>query len=127
MFLLFSHRLTAEKRDDANKSFGVEQFISLPRDLQELWGNIPTKNESISSYLSPLKSWLKENASKNDFILIQGDFGATYIMVNYCFSQGLQPVYATTKREVVERSLPDGTVKTERLFKHQIFRRYEKE
>ena len=63
----------------------------------------------------------------SDFVLIQGDFGAVYLMVNFAFSLGLIPVYATTERIVVEKRMQDNTVKSERIFKHKMFRRYEKE
>jgi len=48
-------------------------------------------------------------------------------MVNYAFSMGLLPVYSTTEREVMVKQMQDNTVKSERIFQHKIFRRYEGE
>jgi hypothetical protein len=125
MFLLFSHKLTEEQIRDAKENLKVSGFIYLPENLQKLWSNIPPDIENIGSYLTPIKEFLKQHAKEGDFILIQGDFGATYIMVNWAFKNGLIPVYATTKR-VVREINDNGKIITVREFKHCRFRRYEK-
>ena len=61
---------------------------------------------------------------RGDYALIQGDFGACYIMVNFAFEQGLIPIYSTTVREAIEEPKDDGSVKLVHQFNHQIFRRY---
>ena len=125
MLLLFSHEMTADQREDTDASLAINEFVPLPLDLQELWRNIPPMKPLLSDYLEPFRGWIKENANSGDYVLIQGDFGATYSMVNYALSTGLIPVYATTERESVETRMPDGSVKLERIFKHRMFRRYE--
>lgn len=125
MLLLFSHELTADQREDADVSLTIDEFVFLPLDLQESWRNIPPMNPLLSDYLEPFRGWVKENANLGDYVLIQGDFGAAYSMVNYAFSAGLIPVYATTERKSVETRMPDGSVNLERTFKHRMFRRYE--
>ncbi|MEA3280185.1 MAG: CRISPR-associated protein Csx20, partial [Thermodesulfobacteriota bacterium] len=59
-----------------------------------------------------------------DYVLIQGDFGACYIMVRFAFEKGFVPVYSTTRREAVEKQQSDGAVKLVHQFKHQVFRKY---
>lgn len=125
MLLLLSHELTVDQREDADASLTINEFVPLPPDLQELWRNIPPTKPLLSDYLEPFCVWIKENANSGDYVLIQGDFGAAYSMVNYAFSAGLIPVYATTERESVETPMPDGSVKLERIFKHRMFRGYE--
>lgn len=125
MLLLFSHLLTEDQEEDANKCLNISEFIPLSQDLQKLWMYIPATKSSLRDYLKPFRSWLKENGNHGDFVLILGDFGAVYSMVNYAFSVGLIPVYATTERVVVEKRMPDNVVKSERIFKHKMFRRYE--
>ncbi|HAY20616.1 MAG TPA: hypothetical protein DCY27_00280, partial [Desulfobacterales bacterium] len=85
----------------------------IPPDLLELTG-----------YLKPICSWLVGQATPGDYVLIQGDFGATYLMVRFALEHGLIPVYATTSRQALEEHLPDGTVKLLHYFQHQMFRRY---
>lgn len=123
MFLLFSHTLTSEQKKDAQLSFGVEKFVMLPSDLQELWSNIPSELESIETYLQPLKNYLLSNASKGDAILIQGDFGGGYHMVNFTKEHNFLALYATTKRDVQEREEGNVIVKKS-VFKHVRFREY---
>jgi len=127
MLLLFSHTLTGDQEEDANKSLNIREFVPLSDDLQNLWTHLPPTKSSLRDSLKPFHRWLKENANNSDFVLIQGDFGAVYLMVNFAFSLGLIPVYATTERIVVEKRMQDNTVKSERIFKHRMFRRYEKE
>lgn len=126
MLLLFSHELTEDQKEDANTALGVSEFVALPIDLQNLWKNIPSTKPSLSDYLKPFRRWIKGNANYGDYVFIQGDSGAAYSMVNYVFSAGLIPVYATTERESVETRMQDNKVKSERVFKHKMFRRYEK-
>lgn len=123
LFLLFSHTLTDDQKQDAKKSLHVDKFIPLPRDLQKLWSNIPESSTQIISYLMPLKNYLKINANKDDFVLIQGDFGGVYDMVNFCKSIDLIPMHSTTKREVKEKIINNKVEKTS-TFQHVIYRRY---
>lgn len=123
MFLLFSHKLTNEQIIDAKKVLKIDNFVYLPNDLQSLWSNVPAELESLKSYLLPLKEYIKNNAKKDDYVLIQGDFGAVYEMVNYAKKLNLTPVYATTKRETQEEIQKEKVVKISK-FKHIRYRKY---
>ena len=124
MFLLFSHTLTKNQKDDAMKSFGIEEFIYLPKELQELFSNVPNDLKKLSEYLTPIKLFLKEYSKEGDFVLIQGDFGATYILVNFAKSLELKAVYSTTKR-VTQEFEEDGKILKKSIFEHERFREYE--
>lgn len=126
LYLLFSHQLTAEQKEDAEKSLGVIEFQSLPADLQALFSNVPPDLESLREYLQPVRQWLAERVQPADFVLIQGDFGVTVSLVHYCIANRLgTPVYATTRRQSADAVQPDGSVVTQRVFRHCRFRRYE--
>ncbi|AIJ06332.1 hypothetical protein JH146_1490 [Methanocaldococcus bathoardescens] len=123
MFLLFSHKLTDKQIEDARKNLKVDEFIYLPKELQELWSNISPELENLSDYLKPIKDFLKENAKPNDYVLIQGDFGATFIMVKWAIDNNLIPIYSTTKRIV--KDINEGRkIITIREFEHCRFRKY---
>lgn len=126
LFLIFNHTFTGAQREDALISLGVSRIIDMPPDYKAVWRSILPDIEHINDYLKPVQIWLKCNAVQKDFVLIQGDFGACYIMVNYALKLGLVPVYSTTGREAKESVLKDGTVKVTHHFKHIIFRRYER-
>ena len=123
-FLLFNHKLSSAQKDEAEKEFHVHQAIEMPAQLKQLWQQVPAESEALKEYLAPFREWICENARKNDLVLVQGDFGATYLMVNFAFEKGLIPVYATSVRNAVERNLDDGTVKMEHIFSFCRFRQY---
>ena len=123
LFLLFSHTLTRTQEVDAKVMFGVEQFVTLPTELQMLWSNVPSELEKVSDYLKPLENYLKEYTQQGDMVLVQGDFGATYYMVNQVKLLGLTAVHATTQRNVVEKMVEGKSVKLS-VFEHVRFRVY---
>jgi len=123
LFLIFSHRLTDAQKEDAKSSLGIEEFIYLPDNLQRLWSNIPPDIEDLDSYLSPIFDYLKTNAQRGDYALIQGDFGATCKMVAFVKNLNLIAVYATTKRNAIERKVDGKVIKTA-IFEHVRFRRF---
>ncbi len=124
LYLLFSHSLTPDQVEDAQQSLGVNRLISLPADLQQLFSNVPPDLLSLEEYLQTISTWLSEQVQAGDYVLVQGDFGATYSLVNYCKQIGAVPIYATTERKSIDTTQPDGSIVTQRVFKHKIFRMY---
>ncbi len=124
LFLIFNHQLTKIQEDDARSSLDVRLIINLPPDLEILWRQIPPDLPEIDDYLAPIKKWLTDRASESDYVLIQGDFGATFIMVNFALEKRLIPVYSTSRREAMEEQQPDGSVKLIHHFEHRMFRKY---
>ncbi len=123
LFLLFSHRLTPDQERDAKETLDIEKCVKLPDELQQLWSNIPPELATLEEYLTPLKAFVTTHAKKGDYALIQGDFGGCYLMVNHVVSLGVKPIYATTTREVTEKTVGDKVEKIS-LFKHVRFREY---
>ncbi len=125
LHLLFSHSLTPDQISDAKDKLQITDFQALPPDLQKHFSNVPSDLESLEVHAQPLKDWLKKNTQVGDFALLQGDFGLAFILVNYCRAVGVIPVYSTTERQSVEVVQEDGSVITQRVFKHRLFRKYE--
>ena len=126
LFLLFNHRMTPDQEADARHSLGVVEFIEPPADIQALWGQIPPEYEMLSAHLQPVRIWLATQAHSQDYVLIQGDFGACFYMAQVAFELNLRPLYATTRRDAIEEYLPDGSVRLTHRFRHIIFRKYER-
>jgi len=124
IILLFSHTLTDVQMQDAMATFGVEVSLALPENLQTLWSNVPAELEALGEYLQQFNDYLKKELNQGDVVLVQGDFGATCAMVSTVRLLGGVAVYATTKRNVVERLVDDKMVKTS-IFEHVRFRVYE--
>ena len=123
MYLLFSHKLTKEQELDAKNTLNIEEFVYLPDNLQKLWSNIPPDINDIDRFLNPIKDFLKQNINEKDFVLIQGDFGATCKMANFVKTLNATPIYATTIRDAKEELINGNIVKTS-IFKHVKFRSF---
>jgi hypothetical protein len=124
IFLLFSHKLTQIQIDDAKESLGIDEFIYLPNELQELFSQIPADLKDIQKYLEPIDLFLINEAKKGDYVLIQGDFGAVWHFVKTSFEFELIPIYSTNKRIAKEIFEGDKVIKTSE-FEHTIFRKYQ--
>ena len=123
MFLIFSHKLTPKQTEDAQKNLNIDEFIPLPKELQQIWSNIPPEIKNLKKQLKPIKKFLKKNVTKKDYVLIQGDFGAVYEIVNLTKKLNAVAIYATTKREFSEKVIDGKVVKTS-IFSHILFREY---
>ena len=123
MLLLFSHELTAQQKSDAQLNWNVESFIYLPSSLQQIWSNIDPNLASVKTLLKPIESFVQEEANSGDMILVQGDFGASFLMVKFAKELEMVPVYATTKR-IIEEYEEDGRLVKKTFFEHQRFREY---
>ncbi len=124
LFLVFNHEITPVQEADAATTLGVRRIVSLPKDLQELWSAVPPDIDELTPYLLPIKSWLLAEARPDDFVLVQGDFGATYLIVKFALQNGLRPVYSTTERQAEEIRQPDGSITLVHHFRHHRFRLY---
>jgi hypothetical protein len=124
MLLVFNHTFTENQRHDAKINLGVENFIAMPGSVQKIWSQIPADAEKIKPILLPIQNWLASASQIGDFVLIQGDFGATCLMVQFSFSKRLVPVYSATIRKAEEFCDPDGAIQTTHIFKHRRFRMY---
>lgn len=124
MILIFSHTLTEIQEEDARENLGIDEFIYLPTKLQELWSSLPPNVEDLSNITKRIKEWASDLVNKDDYILVQGDFGATYDVVYYLKQRGLKVVYSTTSRQAIESKKADGSLEITRVFDHVIFREY---
>jgi hypothetical protein len=122
--LLFNHTPTSLQQEDARLSLGVGEIIRFPEFLWPVWNAVPPELEKIESYLETIRAWVAATAQPGDYILIQGDFGATYLMVKFAFERGLIPVYSTTERVAEEEHGADGSVRLVHKFRHVRYRIY---
>ena len=125
LLLIFNLHLTTNQSVNASSSLGVDSIVDLPEKLKPIWKQIPPNFKKIAIYPKPIKAWPLREAHKGDYVLIQGDFGACYILVNVAFGNGLVPVYSTTKRKVSEVHGANGEVEFIHSFRHIAFRGYE--
>lgn len=123
LYLLFNHTLYKEQQEDAYNFLSIDEIIYLPDALLSLWRDIDPQSSTLDDKLQPIYDFFARECQVGDCVLIQGDMGATYLAVKKAFDLGLVPVYATTKRDVVEK-YENGEVVKEVIFRHERFRRY---
>ncbi|HHV26938.1 MAG TPA: hypothetical protein GXX63_07055 [Tissierellia bacterium] len=123
MLVILSHELLEEQIKEANEKLDVDLIVEIPSELKKIWGNISPEGPFPVDLVEKIIKWINENAKEEDYVLVQGDFGATYYVVDYCIKSGRVPIYATTNREVEER-IENGVTRIERVFKHVNFRKY---
>ena len=129
LFLLFSHQLTPEQTKDAFHRFSIREsdIYPLPSDLKQLWSQVPPDSQlQMKDYLAPILTWLLAHSQERDYMLIQGEPGAVNYLIQFSWKNQLRPIYATTKRIISEKKLPDGSIKKTSVFKHIAFRDYER-
>lgn len=119
IFILFSHKLTEVQEVEIKEKLGCEKINYLPEQLQELWSNVDINidNENI------FKNYLKDNGNKNDYVLIQGEWGLTYKIIEFCKKNSFIPIYSYSKRKVLEEK-QDENIKKTSFFKHIKFMKY---
>lgn len=122
--IILSHTLTEEQTDYLKKVMGASEIAYFPNELKSKWQNIPPELDNLDEYLQIFFDWINKSFVKGDILVVQGDYGATYKLVNFAKSNGIIAVYATTKREALERKNEDGTITLERVFKFVRFREY---
>jgi len=122
LYTIFSHTLSTGQMTDAKETLGVNEIVTFTDALLKMWSNIPADKEHIKSYIEPLWEHLKD-LSEDDYVLVQGDFGATYIVVEWVKSHGATAIYATTQRNTVERIVEGKSIKTS-IFSHVRYRIY---
>lgn len=120
MHLFFSHQLSDEQIKDAKTSLNITEFKALPKDLQTRFSNVPPSLDNLDDYAKDFYEYIDKNTKKGDFLLISGDFGLCFKLINYAKAKSLKPVYATTKREV----LKDENGVKQSIFKHIKFREF---
>ncbi|EDM23120.1 CRISPR-associated protein Csx20 [Caminibacter mediatlanticus] len=122
-FLFFSHSLTNQQIKDVYRTFGDVEIVNLPDNLRFKLSNVPPEIDDLGKYVKDFEKYLLENSTSGDLVLIQGEFGLVYRLVEFSKSISLIPIYATTKR-ITKEIIKDGKVVKISEFKHIRFRRY---
>lgn len=123
LLIIMSHYLSDIQVEEAKRKYNIDNFKVLPQELQEIWSNIDPIGELDVDSLKSIICWIQKESNENDYVLIQGEFGATFYIVDYCFNIKRVPIYATSKRQVEEKIQGEETI-TNRVFRHVNFRKY---
>lgn len=120
---VISHTLLEEQVEEAKNTLKVNSIILMPEEIKNIWSNITPHGHLPIDELSKVIKWINKESDEGDYVLVQGDFGATYYVVDYCIKNNRLPIYSTTQR-LMEEYVEDGLVKIKRVFQHVNFRSY---
>ena len=101
LIIIFSHKLTDIQEEDAYKSLMVQDFIYLPENLQRQWSNIDPEKHNVDEEVNAVLEWVDKTTSKDDIILLQGEPGATFKLVNQLKNRGFFIVFRQTKEKLL--------------------------
>jgi hypothetical protein len=121
-YSLLNHVLTASQIGELENNFGVKRIMYPEPELGAAWGDIPTEKTLTADHLLPFSRWLTA-AAKGDVVILQGEAGATFALVDLCLSRGLVPLHSVTRR-IARESREGEKVLRSHVFEHVCFRRY---
>lgn len=122
-FCLLNHELTQNQILELKNRFNVENIIYPPEELSRKWSQIPAEKELDKTIIGNVTNWLTA-ANKGDLLIVQGEFGATFMIVDYALKNELIPLHAVTKRVAVEQRNGE-VISRQYVFEHVCFRKYE--
>ncbi len=123
--LVLNHAILPEQVRELEHTFGIERIENLPSELLHIWNRIKPSGALDTSALQRIIGWIADTTESGDYIVVQGEFGATYYVVSYCLDSGLIPLYATSERVYAETKNRDGSITRNHIFRHVCFRKYE--
>lgn len=126
--VVLNHPLSKEQIEDLDKAWGVKEdaIITLPQDLKSLWANIPPEADDVQVclHVQLIINWARGKdigLLPGDMIIIGGELVATLAVIAG-MDKDILSVCATTRRESVEKTMPDGSVQKTNVFRHVRFR-----
>ena len=117
-----NHVLTQKQLDELEQKYQITKIEYPPKTVSLLWSQIPTTAQLLKSDLFPVMDWLK-SAEQGDVLIVQGEFGSTFAVVDWALSKAIIPIYAVTKRVETEEKQGEKVVR-HYVFKHECFREY---
>lgn len=126
--VILNHPLSPEQIEDLSKTWGVnsDAIITLLPELKTLWANIPPEADDVQvcAHVQPIINWARSKdigLLPGDIIIIGGELVATLAVIAG-MDKDVLSVCATTRRESVEKTMPDSSVQKTNVFRHVRFR-----
>lgn len=113
-----NHALNEEQVTELKTTWAVDEIIYATDEVAKAWSQIEPSPKLPTKPIEAVQDFLKD-AAPGDVVLIQGEMGATFAIVDWLLNKGMVPIHACSKRDTIEK---DG-VKTS-VFKHVCFRKY---
>jgi hypothetical protein len=117
-----NHGLTERQKAELAVDFACASLIYPPEELAARWRDVSTAKDLILAWLKPFTDWLA-GAQAGDVVVIQGEAGFSFALVDFALQRGLVPVHAVSRR-IGKESRNGEKVVRQYEFEHICFRRY---
>ena len=121
-FCLLNHMLTQNQIAELKERFDITEIVYPSEELSKKWAQIPPSIELDFSIVKSVVEYLN-SASTGDIFIIQGETGASFMLVDYALKKHLVTIYAVTARVSKEVAAGEQVVK-QNVFEHVCFRQY---
>ncbi len=126
LFILLSHRINDEQLLLLIRMYGAIELIYLPENLQTTFSNVDPNLQSLKNISVEIISWLKTYPiSLSDKVVLQGESGLCFILLQWLFKQNIEVIYSTTLRHCKEIKLANGSIELRHFIKPIQFRKYQ--
>ncbi len=122
-YCLLNHELTQNQISELEAKYKITNITYPSEELSKTWSQIPVTEQLDLSVINSVIGWLAA-ADKDDVLIVQGEFGSTFMIVDFALKNKIIPLYAVTKRVAAEQR--DGEIVSRQyIFEHVCFRKYE--
>ena len=124
VYCLLNHSLTERQLAELQEKYGAGEVVYPDERLAATWSQVPVTPVLDRSVIQAITDWLSA-ARKGDVLVVQGEFGSTFMIVDYALGRGLVPLHAVTRRVALEHREGEKVLR-QYVFEHVCFRRYER-
>ena len=124
-FCLLNHELTDAQIAELKNDWHCEEIIYPDEELSYAWGHIPaTKDLDLNTLHLVGKWWNNNKSSKGDVIIVQGEAGTSYVVIEWAKKNHMTTLHAVSERKSKDEKMEDGSIKKVSYFEHVCFREY---
>ena len=124
VYCLLNHELTGKQIAELEEKYGASRILYPAPSLSESWAQVPVTQVLDKGCIWAATDWLS-SAKAGDVLVVQGEFGSTFMIVDYALNKGLVPLHAVSKR-VAKEQREGELVHRQYVFEHVCFRKYER-
>lgn len=99
IIIITNEKLQDEEKNKIIDKYKIKKIKLLPEGTQKKWNEIDTNMDISHKNLNDMKTMIEKNIGEGDYILIQGEPGATFKIVSWAKEEGFVPIYSFINKE----------------------------
>lgn len=99
IIIITNEKLQDEEKNKIIDKYKIKKIKLLPEGTQKKWNEIDTNTDISHKNLNDMKTMIEKNIGEGDYILIQGEPGATFKIVSWAKEEGFIPIYSFIDKE----------------------------